>query len=270
MHCAYCQNFEISTQWKTELSKTVSIERLAGIMCELQAEGAHSISLVSPTHFVPQIVQALLLAVPRGLTVPLIYNTNAYDAVDVLRLLEGVIDIYLPDMKYADDDLGLRYSKVGGYAAAARAAVTEMHRQMGSNLAIDENGLVQRGLIIRHLVLPNDIASSKETLKWISETLDDRVTLSIMSQYYPVHEAVRTELLDRGIRPREYERVLDLLSEYGFDNGWAQEFASSGFYRPDFSNRSVPFADAPAQAYLASSFNENGGNNDKTDGATDL
>jgi putative pyruvate formate lyase activating enzyme len=248
MHCVYCQNFEISTQWKTEQSNTVSIERLAGIMCELQAEGAHSIGFVSPTHFVPQIVRALLIAIPRGLTVPLIYNTNAYDAVDVLRLLEGIIDIYLPDMKYAEEELGLRYSKVRSYPAVAREAVREMHRQMGSSLAVDGNGLVERGLIIRHLVLPNDIASSKETLQWISDTLGNRVTLSVMSQYFPEHEAAHMELLDRGIRQREYERVLDLLGEFGFENGWVQDFASSGYYRPDFSDRSEPFADRPAQA----------------------
>jgi len=245
MRCVYCQNHEISGQWRAEQSNAVTVERLAEVMLELQADGAHSIGLVSPTHFAPQIVRALTLAVPRGLALPLIYNTNAYDSVDVLRGLDGIVDIYLPDMKYADDDLALRYSKVPSYTGVSREAVREMHRQTGSALVI-ENGLVKRGLIVRHLVLPNDIASSKETLLWLRDTLGAAVTVSIMSQYYPVHDASGMELLDRVIREREYERVLDLLHAYGFENGWVQEFTSSASYRPDFGNRADPFGDREA------------------------
>jgi putative pyruvate formate lyase activating enzyme len=245
MHCVYCQNYEISGQWKTEQAAGVSVERLAEIMLELQADGAHAIGFVSPTHFAPQIVRAVTIAVPHGLTLPLIYNTNAYDSVEVIRLLDGIVDIYLPDLKYAEDDLGYRYSKVRSYAAVSRAAVGEMYRQMGSGIVVDDDGLVRHGLIIRHLVLPNDIASSKETLRWIRDTLDNHVTLSIMSQYYPAHEAVHIDLLDRCLREREYERVLELLDEYGFEHGWIQEFESSGCYRPDFSNRTDPFRDRP-------------------------
>jgi putative pyruvate formate lyase activating enzyme len=241
MRCVYCQNFEISSRWKTEQANTVSVERLAEIMLELQAQGVHAIGLVSPTHVVPQIVRALTLAVPLGLTLPLIYNTNTYDSVGVLQLLDGIVDIYLPDLKYAEDELGYRYSKVKSYAAVSHAAVREMHRQLGSGVDVDEQGLVRRGLIIRHLVLPNDIASSDATLRWIHDNLDSRVTLSIMSQYFPAHEAVTMELLDRGLRFSEYDRVLDLLQKYGFENGWVQEFASSDVYRPDFSNRTDPF-----------------------------
>jgi putative pyruvate formate lyase activating enzyme len=245
MRCIYCQNHEISAAWRTEQAHSVSIERLADIMLELQAEGAHAVGLVSPSHFVPQLVRALAIAAQRGLVLPLIYNTNAFDSLEVLHLLDGIVDIYLPDLKYADDDLGFRYSKVRGYTAVSRAAVREMHRQVGSTMTVDEDGLVQRGLIIRHLVLPNDIASSQETLRWIRDTLGNRVTLSIMSQYYPASEAERTELLDRRIRPSEYARVLELLDELGFEHGWIQEFESSQCYRPDFSSRATPFTDRP-------------------------
>ena len=204
LRCVYCQNFQISQNWKTERLNETTFERMAGMMLELQAKGVHAIGFVSPTHFVPQIVRALSIAIPQGLELPLIYNTNAYDSVEVLKLLDGIFDIYLPDLKYSDDDFGYKYSKVKSYAKISRAAVKEMHRQVGSDVVYGGDGLVKRGLIIRHLVLPNDIASSEETLRWIAKELDNRVTLSVMSQYYPTHKALTTELLDRRIRESEY------------------------------------------------------------------
>ncbi|HLP17912.1 MAG TPA: radical SAM protein, partial [Bacteroidota bacterium] len=200
LKCVYCQNFEISQNWKAEHASEVSHERLARMMLELQAQGASAIGFVSPTHFAAQILRALTIAVPLGLELPLIYNTNAYDAVDVLKALDGVIDIYLPDLKYGEDEFGVRYSKARSYTSIARAAVEEMFRQIGSGLILNEEGLVRRGLIIRHLVLPNDLASSHETLEWIRRTLGTDVTLSVMSQYYPAHKAVTMELLDRPVR----------------------------------------------------------------------
>lgn len=241
LRCVYCQNFQISQNWKEERKNEVSFERMAEMMLELQAKGVEAIGFVSPTHFVPQIVRALAIAIPRGLELPLIYNTNAYDSVDVLRLLDGIFDIYLPDLKYSEDDFGYRYSKVKSYTDISRAAAKEMHRQVGSEIVYGEDGLVKRGLIIRHLVLPNDIASSEETLRWIAAALDNRVMLSVMSQYYPTHKALTTELLDRRIRESEYEKVMRLLDKYGFENGWAQEFESHDYYRPDFSDRVEPF-----------------------------
>ena len=241
LRCVYCQNYQISQNWKVEKKNEVSFERMAEMMLELQAKGVHAIGFVSPTHFVPQIVRALSIAIPRGLNLPLVYNTNAYDSVEVLKLLDGIFDIYLPDLKYSDDDFGYRYSKVKSYSGISRAALKEMHRQLGSDLLLDDNGLVKRGLIIRHLVLPNDIASSDDTLRWIAHELDNRVTLSVMSQYYPTHKALTTELLDRRIRESEYEKVLSLLDKYGFENGWAQEFESHDYYRPDFTDRIEPF-----------------------------
>jgi putative pyruvate formate lyase activating enzyme len=241
LRCVYCQNYQISQNWKIESKNTVSFERMAEMMLELQSKGCHSIGFVSPTHFVPQIVRSLGIAISQGLNLPLIYNTNAYDSVEVLRLLDGVFDIYLPDLKYSDDDFGYKYSKVKSYTEISRASIKEMYRQVGGSLEYGEDGLVKRGLIIRHLVLPNDLATSEETFRWIAEELDPAVAMSVMAQYYPTHKAVTTELLDRRIRESEYYKVLDLLDKYGLQNGWAQEFESQDYYQPDFSDRVTPF-----------------------------
>jgi putative pyruvate formate lyase activating enzyme len=241
LRCVYCQNFQISQNYKNEIKNEVSFERLAEIMIELQNKGCHNIGLVSPTHFVPQIVKAIYIAVENGLNLPLIYNTNAYDSVDVLRLLDGIVDIYLPDLKYSYDSDGYQYSKVKEYSKFAKRAIKEMHRQVGSELVIDDDGLLKRGLLIRHLVLPNDIAGSEETLKWIAEELGKDTALSIMSQYYPTNKAESIMLLNRHIRESEYDRVLALLDKYGLENGWMQNFESQDYYKPDFTNRIEPF-----------------------------
>ena len=239
LRCVYCQNYEISQNHKTEIKNEVSIERLAEIMLELQTMNVNAIGLVSPTHFVPQIVSALVIAADNGLRLPLVYNTNSYDSVEVLRLLDGIIDIYLPDLKYSDNDYGYKYSKVKDYATHAKNAILEMHRQVGSRLFI-ENGILRRGLVIRHLILPNDLAGSRETLKFISE-LDKNINISLMSQFYPVHKALEIELLSRNIRESEYERVFELMEEFGLENGFMQEFESESYYRPDFKDRAEPF-----------------------------
>ncbi|MEW6509592.1 MAG: radical SAM protein [Bacteroidota bacterium] len=241
LRCVYCQNYRISQNHREERQNEVSLERLAGMMLELQALGCHEIGLVSPTHFVPQIIEALIIAADGGLALPLIYNTNAYDDLEVLRQLDGVIDIYLPDLKYADEEFGYRYSRVHDYPAHARAALLEMHRQVGSELVRGDDGLVKRGLIIRHLILPNDLAGSKESLTWIRDNLGPRTTLSVMAQYFPTHKAVTTPLLDRKIRGSEYHRVIALLDRLGMDDGWAQEFEASEYYRPEFEDRERPF-----------------------------
>jgi putative pyruvate formate lyase activating enzyme len=241
LRCVYCQNALISQNAREEQKNQVSLERLADMMLELQAKGCHEIGLVSPTHFVPQIVRSLDIAVSNGLALPLIYNTNAYDSVDVLRLLDGIMDIYLPDLKYSDEDMGYRYSRVRDYPARARAAIQEMHRQVGSTLILGDDGLVKRGLIIRHLVLPNDIAGSKDSLKWVQSELGSLTTLSVMSQYFPTHRAPATPLLDRKIRQGEYERVLAVLDTLAMDHGWVQEYEASEYYRPEFEDRQRPF-----------------------------
>jgi len=241
LRCVYCQNFQISQNYKVELQNEVAFERLAEIMIELQNKGCHNIGLVSPTHFVPQIVKALYVAAGMGLSVPLVYNTNAYDSVDVLRLLDGIVDIYLPDLKYSDEAMGYAYSKIKEYPKFAKLAVKEMHRQVGSELVVDDDGLLKRGLLIRHLVLPNDIASSEETFKWIAEELGTGTAISLMSQYYPTNKADSIMLLSRHIRESEYDKVLRLLEKYGLENGWMQNFESQDYYKPDFTDRVEPF-----------------------------
>jgi putative pyruvate formate lyase activating enzyme len=193
-------------------------------------------------------VRSLEIAAQGGLTLPLVYNTNAFDSPEVLQLLDGIIDIYLPDIKYSDDDMGYRFSKIRDYPRHARGAIREMHRQVGSDLVIGEDGLVKRGLIIRHLVLPNDIAGSKDTLRWVMAELGACTTLSVMSQYFPAHRALTVPLLDRKIRESEYERVIGILEDLGMDNGWVQEYESSGHYRPEFKDRERPFGDAESEA----------------------
>lgn len=239
LRCVYCQNYEISQNHKTEIKNEVTIERLAATMIDLQNKNVNAIGFVSPTHFVPQIVKAVETAAAYGLNRPLVYNTNSYDSAEVLKLLDGIFDIYLPDLKYSDDEYGYKYSKIKNYVHHSREAIREMHRQVGSDLII-ENGLLKRGLLIRHLILPNDIGGSYETLKFISE-LDDKINISMMSQYYPVHKALSIDLLSRNISGREYEKVLDWMEELNLENGFLQEFESENYYRPDFNDRVEPF-----------------------------
>ena len=241
LRCVYCQNFQISQNYKAELKNEVTFKRLAEIMLELQDKGCHNIGLVSPTHFVPQIVKALCIAAEKGLRLPLIYNTNAYDSVDVLRFLDGVVDIYLPDLKYSEEMDGYSFSKVKEYPQSARRAIKEMHRQVGGELLIDDDGILKRGLLIRHLVLPNDLAGSESTLKWIAEELGRDTALSIMSQYYPTNKADSITLLSRHVRESEYDKVLELLDKFELENGWMQNFESQDYYKPDFTDRAEPF-----------------------------
>src|SRR5205809_5366281 len=178
LRCVYCQNYQISQTHKEQIKNEVTHERLAEMMLELQAHGCHNINFVSPTHFAPQMARGILLAAEQGLAVPIVYNTNAYDSVEVLRLLDGVVDVYLPDLKYAGDDSGYLYSKVGSYKEYAHRAIAEMHAQMGDELIFDDDGLLKRGLIIRLLVLPNDLASLRQSLEWIRNALSPKVTIS--------------------------------------------------------------------------------------------
>jgi putative pyruvate formate lyase activating enzyme len=252
LRCVYCQNYQISQRWREERKNEVSVERLAGMMLELQNEkGCHSVGFVSPTHFTPQIVRAVAIAAERGLRVPLVYNTNGYDSVAVLKLLDGVIDIYLPDFKYATAKAGMDYSRVPDYPEHAIAALVEMHRQTGDELALGDDGLVRGGLIIRHLVLPNDVADSARTFEIIRAAIGNRATISLMAQYYPTNRVDdahagsddRLMLINRRIRASEYVRALELLEAHGFENGWAQEFDAEEYYRPDFADRAEPFRD---------------------------
>ncbi|MBD0373712.1 MAG: radical SAM protein [Pyrinomonadaceae bacterium] len=247
LRCVYCQNYQISQTHKEQVKNEVTHERLAEMMLELQERGCHNINFVSPTHFAPQMARAVLLAARRGLKLPIVYNTNAYDSVEVLRLLEGIVDVYLPDLKYAEDEAGYLYSKVRGYTEYARRAICEMYRQMGDELVTGEDGLLKRGLVIRLLVLPNDLAGVRESLEWIRESLGPRVAVSLMAQYYATNRAGTDEryiMLSRRITESEWLRALSMLDELGMEEGWMQEYdGAAHYYRPDFTDREEPFKD---------------------------
>lgn len=239
LRCSYCQNYEISQDKHVRAKDELTHEQLAQKIIWLQEQGCHNINFVSPSHFVPQMLHAVYIAIGLGLHLPIVYNTSSYDDLDSLRLLDGVIDIYLPDLKYSDNQAGVDYSGCASYTDISRAAVQEMQRQVG-NLQLDDQGIAQRGMIIRHLVLPNDLAGSEDTLRWIARTLGTDVTVSIMAQYYPTHKAVKDPLLSRTVRAREYEKVLELVDKLGLVNGWCQEFEAERTYRPNFK-RTMPF-----------------------------
>jgi putative pyruvate formate lyase activating enzyme len=247
LRCVYCQNFQISQNYQVQKTNEVSVERLAEMALELQSRGCHNIGFVSPTHFAPQMAKAVLLAARHGLTVPIVYNTNAYDSVEVLRLLEGIVDVYLPDLKYADSEAGALYSKVPDYVRHSRAALIEMYRQKGARLEMGEDGLLKNGLLVRVLVLPNGVAGVSDSLAWIAETLSPSVAISLMAQYYPIHRAAANEkyrALDRSITAAEWQRALAALEANGFSHGFEQELDTSAkYYRPDFTDREAPFRD---------------------------
>jgi putative pyruvate formate lyase activating enzyme len=247
LRCVYCQNYQISQTWKAQRKNEVTHERLAEMMLELQDRGCHNIGFVSPTHFAPQMARAVLIATERGLRLPIVYNTNAYDSVEVLRLLDGIVDIYLPDLKYADSDAGFQYSKVRDYAAHARAAIKEMHRQMGTDLVFGDDGLLKRGLLIRLLVLPNDIGGLEENLRWVHDELSPKTAISLMAQYYATNKTVtdpRYILLSRRISEGEWFAAVSLLEELGMEEGFMQDYESASYYyRPDFTDKDKPFQD---------------------------
>jgi putative pyruvate formate lyase activating enzyme len=247
LRCVYCQNYQISQTWKEQKRNEISHERLAEMMLELQNRGCHNIGFVSPTHFAPQMARAILIAAEKGLQIPIIYNTNAYDSVEVLKLLDGIVDVYLPDLKYSENDAGFQFSKVRDYATHARAAIKEMFRQTGDKLIYDENGLLKKGLVIRLLVLPNDIAGIEENLTWIRDELSPKVAISLMAQYYATNKAATDEryiLLSRKISENEWHKAVSLLEEIGMEEGFMQEFESSSlYYRPDFTDAEKPFKD---------------------------
>jgi len=249
MRCVYCQNYQISQNYREPRSKFKIQKRAKEMDCHTLAEsmlylqdelGCHNINFVSPSHFVPQLVRAVLEAVPMGLRAPLVYNTSGYDSVASLKELDGVISVYLPDLRYASDDWAEKLSQAPDYVARARQAIKEMHRQVG-DLIVDESGLAQRGLIVRHLILPNGLAGSEKSLTWLARELSPTVTVSIMAQYSPQHRAQRIPLLSRPISKSEYEKVVRLLSDLGLENGWTQEMGASENYLPDFEREGHPF-----------------------------
>ncbi|MCJ7605070.1 MAG: radical SAM protein [Dehalococcoidales bacterium] len=246
LKCKYCQNHQISQEPELQKRNEVTTRVLAERMLYLQDElGCHNINLVTPSHVVPQILRAVLEAVPMGLKLPIVYNTSSYDALSTLKELDGVVSIYLADLRYASNEPGRKYSGVEGYADHARAAIREMHRQVG-DLEVDDEGAAVKGLVIRHLILPNGIAGSRESLEWLVREVSPAVTVSIMSQYYPAHRAYRHDDLKRKITHEEYEEVTQIVEELGIENGWMQGMESAENYRPDFTEEK-PFSESEKQ-----------------------
>jgi len=237
LKCLYCQNYQISHSVN---GKVFSIDELSEIFLELEKMGCHNINLVSPIPYVPMIISAIKKSRKRGLRIPFVYNTNAYESVETLRLLDGLIDIYLPDFKYWNKNMAKRLSDAVDYPDYAANAIIEMKRQTGDLLI--EDGIGKKGLLIRHLVLPNNIAGSRQILKWISETLGKKTFISLMAQYYPLHKAFKYPMINRRITEREYNELIDFLVENGFENVFIQELDSASVYIPDF-RREKPFED---------------------------
>lgn len=211
LKCQFCQNYEISQLGE---GREVRPEELASMMLYLQERGCHNINFVSPTHVIPQIMAALLIAAQKGLRVPLVHNTGGYDSVEALSLLDGIVDIYMPDMKYATEEAGRKYSKVKDYPSVNQAAVKEMHRQVG-DLMIDERGIAQRGLLVRHLVLPNGLAGTAQIVKFLAEEISPETYLNVMFQYRPTYKSQQYPEIDRRPSADELQEAVALAREAG-------------------------------------------------------
>ncbi|MBZ9569687.1 radical SAM protein [Patescibacteria group bacterium] len=209
--CVYCQNYEIS---QLRVGKEISSERLAEMMINLQNRGCHNINLVTPTPQVPQIIRALAIAIDKGLKIPLVYNTSAYDSIEVLKLLDGIIDIYMPDTKYSDDKIALKYSNAPRYSEIMEKAIKEMHKQVG-DLTLDGNKIAIRGLLIRHLVFPNNLAGSEKIFEFLAKEIGSDTFLNIMDQYRPYFKAFEFPELSRRITTEEYQEAIALAKKAG-------------------------------------------------------
>jgi putative pyruvate formate lyase activating enzyme len=218
LRCVYCQNYPIS-QMGNGAERTTG--ELACQMLYLQEQGCHNLNLVTPTHFMPQILKALGIARERGFALPIVYNTSGYESLEALRLLDGIVDIYLPDMRYSGNAAAMKYSIAPHYREINRAAIKEMYRQV-CNLALDENGIARQGLIIRHLILPGGISGTEEIMKFLAEEVSKDVYISLMSQYFPAYKAIEMKELSRRITADEYEEACRIMQKYGLENGWVQ------------------------------------------------
>ena len=231
LSCIYCQNYKISQLGK---GYELSVEELANIMLEQQEKGVNNINLVTPTMYAYQIIEAIKIARQNGLNIPIIYNTNGYENVKTIQDLNGYIDIYLPDLKYYSNELSKKYSKVDNYFKYTTEAIKEMYRQVGCPV-FDENGIIQKGLIIRHLVLPNHLQNSKHVLKWIKENMPEDTYVSVMAQYFPTYKAKEDDLINRKLTKKEYKEIEEYLYTLDLRNGYMQELGEhEEEYVPDF------------------------------------
>lgn len=231
LKCVYCQNYRISQE---DQGREISVEALAEEFIKLQGQGAHNINLVSPTPYLPSLIDSLILAKQRGLAIPVIYNTNGYELPEVIGRLNGLVDIFLPDLKYYSNPVAERLSAAPAYFQTATAAILTMFEQVGPPQFTADN-LMTRGLLIRHLVLPNHLEESRAVLKWIRRSLPQSVYISLMAQYFPTYQAKHFTELNRCLTPQEYETMVDYCLELGLENGFTQEVAAADeSYVPDF------------------------------------
>ena len=219
MNCIFCQNYEISQLGK---GKEISIEELSNIFIMQQEKGVHNINLVTPTSYVYQIIEAIKIAKVKGLNIPIVYNTNGYENIETIKALNGYVDVYLPDLKYAEEKLATEYSGAKNYFEVATKAIKEMIKQVG-NIKLNEDGIIQKGVIIRHLVLPNHIENSKKVLLWIKQNLPNDIYVSIMAQYFPTYKAKENQELNRKLTKKEWEQIEKYVEEIDIENGFIQE-----------------------------------------------
>ncbi|MBP3831380.1 MAG: radical SAM protein [Clostridia bacterium] len=219
MNCIFCQNYEISQLGK---GKEISIEELSNIFIMQQEKGVHNINLVTPTSYVYQIIEAIKIAKAKGLNIPIVYNTNGYENIETIKALNGYVDVYLPDLKYAEEKLAIEYSGAKNYFEVATNAIKEMIKQVG-NIKLNEDGIIQKGVIIRHLVLPNHIENSKKVLLWIKQNLPNDIYVSIMAQYFPTYKAKENQELNRKLTKKEWEQIEKYVEEIDIENGFIQE-----------------------------------------------
>lgn len=222
LNCIFCQNYEISQKGR---GKEITIEELADIFLKQQEKGVENINLVTPTSYVVQIIEAIKIARKNGLRIPIVYNTNGYENVDTIKMLDGYVDVYLPDLKYADDELGKKCSRVEKYFEIATKAILEMQKQVGKT-QINENGIMKKGIIVRHLVLPGNIENSKKVLKWLKEHINEENYVSVMAQYFPtylVKEKEEYRNLNRKLTKEEWRNIENFIDELDFKNGYIQE-----------------------------------------------
>lgn len=236
LNCMFCQNYEISQLGK---GREITIDRLAEIFVEQQGRGVNNINLVTPTMYAYQIIEAIKIARNKGLNIPVIYNSNGYESVQTIKDLNGYIDVYLPDFKYYSDEIAIKYSKAPHYKEIVTKAIKEMYNQVGP-AQFDENGIIKKGVIIRHLILPNHVQNSKNILKWIKENMPQDVYVSVMAQYFPTYKAKEDDLLNRKITIKEYRVVENYLYSLELENGYMQDLGKhEEEYVPEFDFRNV-------------------------------
>lgn len=236
LQCVYCQNYQISNNKLSLNIFKISLDETVRQITNILSQGINILGFVSPSHFVPQMLGIIESVKQQGYNPTIVYNSNGYDKVDTLKMLENIVDVYLPDFKYFDNEIAKKYSGIKNYAEIAKSALKEMYRQKGSTLIINENGYAESGILIRHLVLPNNVENSINVLKFISEEISSNLHISLMSQYFPVNQTNKHSEISRKLKPSEYKQVVEVMEEFELYNGYIQDLESYENYLPDFNN----------------------------------